>query len=72
MESIEQMINRLCPKGMEQMKIGDICEILRGKRLTKKEPLHSCKDSRLVLYERKGYVSHIRLIFNCFITAELP
>ena len=37
MESIEQMINRLCPKGMEQMKIGDICEILRGKRLTKKE-----------------------------------
>ena len=31
------MINRLCPKGMEQMKIGDICEILRGKRLTKKE-----------------------------------
>ena len=31
------MIKRLCPGGVEQMKIGDICEILRGKRLTKKE-----------------------------------
>ena len=37
MESIEQMIKRLCPKGVEYVKLGEVCEIMRGKRLTKKE-----------------------------------
>ncbi len=37
MESIEQMIKRLCPNGVKQVKLGDVCEVLRGKRLTKKE-----------------------------------
>ena len=37
MESIEQMIKRLCPKGVECVKLGEVCDVLRGKRLTKKE-----------------------------------
>ena len=37
MESIEQMIKRLCPEGIKFVKLGEICEVLRGKRLTKKE-----------------------------------
>lgn len=37
MESIEQMIKRLCPKGVEYVKLGEVCNVLRGKRLTKKE-----------------------------------
>ena len=37
MESIEQMIKRLCPKGVEYVKLGEVCDVLRGKRLTKKE-----------------------------------
>ncbi len=37
MESIEQMIKRLCPEGVKRIRLGEICEVLRGKRLTKKE-----------------------------------
>ncbi|MDR2907623.1 MAG: restriction endonuclease subunit S [Bacteroidales bacterium] len=37
MNKIEQMIAELCPKGVEFKKLGEVCEVLRGKRLTKKE-----------------------------------
>ena len=37
MESIEQMIKRLCPKGVEYVKLGDICEIRRGIRVVRKQ-----------------------------------
>ena len=37
MESIEQMIKRLCPKGVEYVKLGEVCEIRRGIRVVKKQ-----------------------------------
>ena len=37
MESIEQMIKRLCPKGVEYVKLGEVCEIKTGKGITKKD-----------------------------------
>ena len=37
MESIEQMIKRLCPKGVKYEKLRDICEIRRGVRVVKKQ-----------------------------------
>lgn len=37
MTKLEELINELCPNGVEYKKIGDVCDILRGKRLTKKE-----------------------------------
>ena len=37
MSRLEELINELCPNGVEYKKIGDVCDILRGKRLTKKE-----------------------------------
>lgn len=37
MNKLEELINELCPNGVEYKKIGDVCDILRGKRLTKKE-----------------------------------
>ena len=37
MESLEQMINRLCPQGVKYEKLGDICEIRRGVRVVKKQ-----------------------------------
>ena len=43
MESIEQMIKRLCPKGVEYVKLGEVCEIMRGKRLIKKELFEDAK-----------------------------
>lgn len=36
MESIEQMIKRLCPKGVEYVKLGEVCELERGKVFSKK------------------------------------
>jgi len=37
MNKIEQLIKQFCPDGVEFKKTGDVCEVLRGKRLTKKE-----------------------------------
>lgn len=37
MESIEHMVKRLCPDGIKQVRLGEVCKVLRGKRLTKKE-----------------------------------
>ncbi|MSN96838.1 restriction endonuclease subunit S, partial [Campylobacter sp. FMV-PI01] len=37
MNKIENLINKLCPNGVEFKELGEVCEILRGKRLTSKE-----------------------------------
>ena len=37
MESIEQMIKRLCPNGIEYSKLGEVCDIKTGKGITKKD-----------------------------------
>ena len=37
MNKIEKLIAELCPNGVEWKKLGEVCEVLRGKRLTKKE-----------------------------------
>ena len=37
MSKIEELIQQLCPDGVEFRELGEICEVLRGKRLTKKE-----------------------------------
>ena len=37
MNKIEQLLQQLCPEGVEFKKLGEICVVLRGKRLTKKE-----------------------------------
>lgn len=37
MKNLDTLINELCPEGVEFVKLGDICEVQRGKRLTKKQ-----------------------------------
>jgi restriction endonuclease S subunit len=37
MNKIQALINQLCPNGVEFRTLGEVCEVLRGKRLTKKE-----------------------------------
>lgn len=37
MSKLQNLIERLCPEGVEYRKLGEIAEILRGRRLTKKE-----------------------------------
>ena len=37
MNRIEKLIAELCPDGVEWKKLGEVCKVLRGERLTKKE-----------------------------------
>lgn len=37
MNKIEELLAQFCPNGVEFKKLGEICVVLRGKRLTKKE-----------------------------------
>ncbi len=43
MNHIEQLLQTLAPKGVEFRKLGEVCEIIRGKRVTKKEILDKGK-----------------------------
>lgn len=37
MDTIKQLIQQYCPDGVEYKKLGEVCKVFRGKRLTKKE-----------------------------------
>ena len=37
MSKIEDLIQQYCPEGVEYVKLGDVCSVLRGKRLTKSQ-----------------------------------
>ena len=37
MKNLETLIQELCPDGVEFVKLGDVCDVLRGRRLTKKQ-----------------------------------
>ncbi|GHR11709.1 hypothetical protein VN0438_08640 [Helicobacter pylori] len=43
MNRIENLLQTLAPKGVEFRKLGEVCEIIRGKRVTKKEILDKGK-----------------------------
>ncbi len=43
MHKIELLLHTLAPKGVEFRKLGEVCEIIRGKRVTKKEILDKGK-----------------------------
>ncbi|MGL2809674.1 restriction endonuclease subunit S, partial [Helicobacter pylori] len=43
MHKIECLLQTLAPKGVEFRKLGEVCEIIRGKRVTKKEILDKGK-----------------------------
>lgn len=37
MSKIDELIKELCPNGVEWKKLGEVCQVLRGKRLTKSQ-----------------------------------
>ena len=37
MSKIDELIKELCPNGVEWKTLGEVCDVLRGKRVTKKE-----------------------------------
>ena len=43
MSRLDELIRELCPDGVEYKNVGEVCEILRGKRLTKSQLLENGK-----------------------------
>ena len=39
MSKIKELINELCPDGVEFLSLGDICEIKTGKGITRKDSI---------------------------------
>lgn len=37
MKGLDELMQELCPEGVEFVKLGEVCNVLRGKRLTKKQ-----------------------------------
>ena len=84
MESIEQMIKRLCPKGVEYVKLGEVCEI-RGRigfRGYTKKDLVNEPDGAITLspsniingrisYENCSYISWAKYYESPEIIAEI-
>lgn len=42
MKSIEEMIQELCPKGVEKVRLGDVCNFYRGSTITSKNAISGC------------------------------
>ncbi|TPH27586.1 restriction endonuclease subunit S, partial [Helicobacter pylori] len=42
-KNLKSLLQTLAPKGVEFRKLGEVCEIIRGKRVTKKEILDKGK-----------------------------
>ena len=84
MESIEQMIKRLCPKGVEYVKLGEVCEIKGriGFRGYTKKDLVNEPDGAITLspsniingrisYENCSYISWAKYYESPEIIAEI-
>ncbi len=57
MHKIERLLQTLAPKGVEFRKLGEVCEIIRGKRVTKKEILD--KGKYPVVSGRIGFMGYL-------------
>lgn len=72
MESIEQMIKRLCPEGVEYVKLGEILGVNRGRRLTKSQlsdngkyyVYHGSKDTPLGKYTSYNVKGNTTIVVN--------
>ncbi|GAA8391037.1 hypothetical protein HpBT223_07280 [Helicobacter pylori] len=77
MHKIERLLQTLVPKGVEFRKLGEVCEIIRGKRVTKKEILDKGKYpvvsggigfmGYLNEYKQRGKYNYYSSIWNCRI-----
>ena len=71
MSEIRNMIQELCPDGVEFKKLGEIAEILRGRRLTKKElsndasfPVYHGGIEPIGFYDRSNRPANTVMIIN--------
>lgn len=71
MNKIERMLQELCPEGVEYKKLGEICEILRGKRLTTRDltldgkyPVYHGGVEPIGYYSRNNRIANSTMIIN--------
>src|SRR5574344_418886 len=71
MNKIQQLIKELCPDGVEYKALGEVCKVLRGKRLTKKElsedekyPVFHGGLEPLGFYSRSNRIANSVMVIN--------
>lgn len=72
MNRIEQMIHELCPEGVKRVRLGEVCSVNRGKRLTKSqltdnglyEVYHGSKDTPLGKYNESNAPKDTVIVVN--------
>ena len=43
MSKLEELINEFCPEGVQYKKLGEVCEVKSGKRITKQQLVENGK-----------------------------
>ena len=72
MSKINELINKLCPKGVEYIKLEELCPVMRGKRLTKSQlsdsgkyvVYHGSKDMPLGYYSEYNVPGDTVIVVN--------
>lgn len=72
MSKLQELIEKLCPNGVEYKKLGDLCSIMRGKRLTKNQlsntgkyvVYHGSKDTPLGYYNNYNVIGDSVIVIN--------
>ena len=71
MSKLQDLIQELCPNGVEYKKLGDVCKVLRGKRLTTRDLSENAKFpvfhggiEPIGYYEKNNRVANSAMVIN--------
>ena len=71
MSKLQELIQELCPNGVEYKKLGDICKVLRGKRLTTRDlsedgefPVYHGGIEPIGYYKKNNRVANSTMVIN--------
>ena len=71
MSKLQELIQQYCPNGVEYKKLGEICEVLRGKRLTRRDlssggvfPVYHGGIEPIGYYSQKNRKANSAMIIN--------
>ena len=71
MSKLQDLIQELCPNGVEYKKLGDVCKVLRGKRLTTRDLSENAKFpvfhggiEPIGYYEKNNRVANSTMVIN--------
>ena len=71
MSKLQELMQELCPNGVEYKKLGDICKVLRGKRLTTRDlsedgefPVYHGGIEPIGYYKKNNRVANSTMVIN--------